>query len=370
MIKENFDNNGYSYVDLGLPSGTIWATMNIGASNPLNCGLYFQWGDTKGYTKDQIGEVKQFNWYNYKWYDDKSIFTKYTTADAKLDLEDDAAHINMGGDWHMPTPEQIKELIDNTTRKFEILNADVSYMEFRSKIDTSKYIFFPTTGYACGSSVAGVSELINIWSSVPSPNHIKNSQCLEFWSENTSLKSRARCNGFPIRGVISGQNDVHKNNKHNTAMNLVAILKNVPIGTELWSYACGTCYLKEIVEYSDYPIVCKTPTKDGQFQSIAFTKEGKRDTIYSNGKCVLFPSKDNQDWGAFEAKKVKHFEPFQKVLHIDSNNYNKNVWKADLYSHYNKEEDRYYLASGFIARYDEVIPYNGNEDKLGKEVEK
>lgn len=45
----------YDYVDLGLPSGTLWATCNVGASKPSEYGLYFQWGDTKGYTKDQVG---------------------------------------------------------------------------------------------------------------------------------------------------------------------------------------------------------------------------------------------------------------------------------------------------------------------------
>ena len=47
--------NGYDYVDLGLPSGTLWATMNVGASKPSDAGLYFQWGDTQGYTADQVG---------------------------------------------------------------------------------------------------------------------------------------------------------------------------------------------------------------------------------------------------------------------------------------------------------------------------
>lgn len=151
-------------------------------------------------------------------------------------------------------------------------------------------------------------------------------------------------------------------------LNLVEILKNVPEGTKLWSYVCGTCYLKQILKYSDYPIVCRTPTpaNDGEFQSIAFTKEGKRDTIYPNGKCVLFPSEDNQDWSTFKAPEIKHFEPFQRVLHIDNTEVHKNVWKADWYSHYDKERNRHCLTSGFIAKDCEIIPYKGNEDKLGK----
>ena len=66
------NNNGYDYVDLGLPSGTLWATMNVGASKPSDYGQYFQWGDTQGYTADQIGTSegkKEFasDWSDYKW---------------------------------------------------------------------------------------------------------------------------------------------------------------------------------------------------------------------------------------------------------------------------------------------------------------
>ena len=109
-MEKEINNNGHPYVNLELPSGTLWSTCNVGADNPSEAGLYFQWGDTVGYSIDQIGierGQKEFSWTDYK-------FTKYTTIGATLDLEDDAAHVNMGGDWHMPEPYQIKELIDNT----------------------------------------------------------------------------------------------------------------------------------------------------------------------------------------------------------------------------------------------------------------
>lgn len=118
-MGKGINNNGYEYVDLGLPSGTLWSTMNVGASKPSEYGLYFKWGDTIGYTKEQVEADKGFKWDNYKWYDnDKLKITKYTNSVLVLDildLEDDAAHVHMGGDWHMPTPIQIQELIDNTT---------------------------------------------------------------------------------------------------------------------------------------------------------------------------------------------------------------------------------------------------------------
>ena len=92
--------NGHDYVDLDLPSGTKWATMNVGASKPSDAGLYFQWGYTSGSTKDQVGKgegKKEFTWKDYKWNPsgNGNTFTKYTTTGATLELEDDAAYVNI-----------------------------------------------------------------------------------------------------------------------------------------------------------------------------------------------------------------------------------------------------------------------------------
>ena len=114
MPEEN-----HEYVDLGLPSGTLWATCNIGASAPEEYGYYFAWGETE--TKDV------YDWRTYKWcngYDNS--FTKYCTdsgygyngfTDGKteLDPEDDAAYVNWGPSWRMPTHEQQRELVEQCT---------------------------------------------------------------------------------------------------------------------------------------------------------------------------------------------------------------------------------------------------------------
>ena len=94
----------YEYVDLGLPSGTLWAKMNVGANSETDPGLYFAWGETEGYTAEQVGVDKQFTWADYKFNPsgDGETFTKYTSSDETLELIDDAAAVNMGGKWHMP----------------------------------------------------------------------------------------------------------------------------------------------------------------------------------------------------------------------------------------------------------------------------
>ena len=119
---EPVDNlDGHEYVDLGLPSGTLWATCNIGANSPEEYGDYFAWGETK--PKDYYSED------NYKWYrsdSESSGYTKYCTdsnggyngfIDNKvvLDPQDDAAYVNWGPSWRIPTTNQQKELIDKCT---------------------------------------------------------------------------------------------------------------------------------------------------------------------------------------------------------------------------------------------------------------
>ena len=212
MDKE-INNNGYDYVDLELPSGTFWATMNIGASSPSDFGLYFQWGDTIGYTEHQVGfgeGKKKFLWGDYKWSRDESNsnFSKYKDLGTTLDLEDDAAHVNMGGDWHMPTPTQIQELIENTTSTRTKLD-DVNGVMLTSKKDESNFIFIPSTGFAWYGSIFDMDGAVyhnegdgNIWSSMVSMERINCGQYLGFDSGDSSIGSGERSVGMSVRGVI------------------------------------------------------------------------------------------------------------------------------------------------------------------------
>ena len=196
----------YEYVDLGLPSGTKWATQNVGATKPSEYGQYFQWGDTIGYTANEIGTgegQKKFakDWSDYKWYSG-STFTKYTKPGATLELEDDAAHANMGGNWHTPTPAQYIELLGNTTRKWTTLDG-VSGMTLTSKKDTSKSIFFPAAGSAENGTTINVGPKCATWTSVLNTSNIRCSQYLYFERGEASIHTTSiRCQGFVVRGVI------------------------------------------------------------------------------------------------------------------------------------------------------------------------
>ena len=120
---------------------------------------------------------------------------------AKLGLEDDAAHVNMGGDWHMPTPKQIAELLNNTVSKWTTLDG-VRGRLFTSKSDSSKSIFFPAAGVAWDGSVDSRGYYGNVWSSMLGSSNVDHGQNLDFYSVNAGLYDNNRSNGLSVRGVI------------------------------------------------------------------------------------------------------------------------------------------------------------------------
>ena len=201
--------NGHDYVDLGLPSGTLWATCNVGASKPNDFGQYFSWGDTSGYTADQVGRgdgKKKFasDWSDYKWSvnGSSSNFSKYKTTGATLELEDDAAHANMGGDWHMPTPAQIQELINtaNTTRTW--IKMDGVYGSLFTSKKNGKSIFIPAAGDAWDGSVNFSGSSAGVWSSMLSKSNVLGGQHFYFNSNVVLLGDGHRYDGLSVRGVL------------------------------------------------------------------------------------------------------------------------------------------------------------------------
>ena len=101
----NNQRNGYDYVDLNLPSGTLWAKYNVGAEDFDESGYYVRWVETE--------EVKNPNHSNYK-FTCPNGFTKYNREDniKFLDPEDDIATVIMGDKWCTPTREQFNELFN------------------------------------------------------------------------------------------------------------------------------------------------------------------------------------------------------------------------------------------------------------------
>ena len=230
LLKEKYSKaTTYQPVDLGLPSGLLWANKNIGAATEEDAGLYFQWGDTAGYTAEQVGVDKQFDWTDYKWGTITNI-TKYInigpTGDGLTTLEpsDDAATQIMGSDWRMPTRADFQELVSNTDiyfvstdgtevqaiytggnwNEFKFPVADtMKGMKFYRKDVHSKYIFIPTSGIASSDSLRSTGIYGSVLSSSLGTSGIGYACYLYFDSlyGYGFIDNCSRSCGFGIRGV-------------------------------------------------------------------------------------------------------------------------------------------------------------------------
>lgn len=227
--------NGHEYVDLGLPSGTLWAKCNVGAQNETDYGLYFAWGETTGYTLEQItGSAiphKSFEWdndynestgagYKYGKFNQNGNpnygMTKYNTTDNLMELEliDDAAAVNMGGQWHIPSITQLNELINaqEVSHVLTTLNG-VNGLKIMNTVDNSKYIFLPTAGFCNYSSNtgAGISGCIQS-SSIDAWDSVDRNMSLGFISSTVVGENNyERYYGMSVRGVVTPTNEVDLN---------------------------------------------------------------------------------------------------------------------------------------------------------------
>ena len=153
--------NGHECVDLGLRSRTLWATCNVGATTPEDYGDYFAWGETV--TKEI------YDWSTYfDTNDGGNTFTKYNYEGGKdvLDPEDDAAHVNWGGSWRMPTEAEWRELHVNCTWTWTTQNGINGCKVTSNKAGyTDKFIFLPAAGAHSGSGLYYEGSTGNYWSS-------------------------------------------------------------------------------------------------------------------------------------------------------------------------------------------------------------
>ena len=173
--------SGHTWVDLGLPSGTRWATTNVGAENPEDYGDYFAWGETQPHysvngtdTTWLNGYEAGYRWTTYRYCNgSESTLTKYcsnaeygndgfTDTLTTLESTDDAATANWGAGWRMPTQEELQELYDNCTREWTEQNG-VSGRLFTGPNGNS--IFLPAAGYRSDSSLYNAVSGGYYWSS-------------------------------------------------------------------------------------------------------------------------------------------------------------------------------------------------------------
>ena len=187
------NTGGHAYVDLGLPSGLLWATCNVGATNPEDYGYYFAWGETQ--------PKSDYSWSTYQ-YGDGSTFTKYTGSDGLTTLlpEDDAATAQWGSGWRMPTQAEWQELLNNTTHVWTTQNG-VNGRLFTAT--NGNGLFLPAAGFRNGVSLSNAGEGGHYWSSSlysDDPYYARN---LGFYSSDCYMHYGNRVYGQSVRPVLS-----------------------------------------------------------------------------------------------------------------------------------------------------------------------
>ena len=161
------NHNGHEYVDLGLPSGLKWATCNVGAIKPEEYGDYFAWGET---TPKQSYEKSNYKWYKKSFFGVVYKRTKYKDErESLLEYTDDAARVNWGGKWRMPTRAEQDELRTHCTWEWTALNGIEGHKVTSKKNGNS--IFLPAAGYRNGSDFYGAGSYGSICSSSLNTNY-------------------------------------------------------------------------------------------------------------------------------------------------------------------------------------------------------
>ena len=237
-------HNGHEYVDLGLPSGTKWAKMNVGANSETDYGNYFMWGSTTPNT------VNECTWANAPFNNGSNTFNETYFNSVKdtvcpngvLAKDYDAAAANMGGDWHMPTKEQYIELFKETKNGF-VTNAGAftqfawndsngystptsttatisgwntpgflffknSYTSVTNAISAGDYLFIPAAGYCGGGEVYGVGVSGGVWASALDSENVEYAWYFSFGNGRADVSVDLRYYGWSVRGVVGQMDEI------------------------------------------------------------------------------------------------------------------------------------------------------------------
>ena len=218
--------DGHDYVDLGLTSGTKWATANVGASKPQDYGNYYAWGET--------APKSDYNWSTYKYGSASDQLTKYcsnssygkdgfTDSKTTLDLSDDAAYVNWGGKWRMPTYDQQRELRNECywvwTDSYNNSNV-AGYIVYKAKNSSDRgkkihggetpsssyklsdaHIFLPAAGNRSGGDLCSAGSDGDYCSSSLNTDYPYGAWGGYFGSDNVYRDDCNRCFGQSVRAV-------------------------------------------------------------------------------------------------------------------------------------------------------------------------
>lgn len=189
--EEEKDNAPCEAVDLGLPSGTKWASCNVGATKPEEYGGYYAWGETE--------EKEYYRWSTYIHCDGSSS-TRHDLGSDISGTQYDVAHVKWGGNWCMPTLDDIKELYENCPYEWTTLNGVNGY-KFTSKINGNS-IFLPAAGYRNYGGLYNAGEYGLYWFGTQYPNNSGDAFALNFYSGFAIWNHYERSRGYSVRPVV------------------------------------------------------------------------------------------------------------------------------------------------------------------------
>lgn len=208
-LVANFSHNligGHEYVDLGLPSGLLWAACNIGSDNPEEYGDYFAWGETE---KKDVFEIANYVYAKEGSDELHPLLTKYcnnpeygyygfTDSLTILQPEDDAALANWGDGWRMPTVEEWQELCNKTTVRCTQQNGVYGCLITASNGNS---LFLPAAGHRWGDILSGAGYDGAYWSSSLFTDFPYGAWFFDLDSGYTCVSYYGRFYGFSVRPV-------------------------------------------------------------------------------------------------------------------------------------------------------------------------
>lgn len=196
------ESDPHKYVDLGLPSGTLWATCNVGASKPEDCGDYFAWGETQPKTS--------FSWSNYALSEGSSVtltdyclIKSYGHVDgiSELSREHDAATAQWGGAWCMPTDEQARELLSSRYTKVAnyVLNGTAGFLI--SSLSNDATIFLPAAGFFTDAQNIDKGYAAFCWTKTLNASNSTSARCIYIDASSAYSDAYSRMAGCTVRPV-------------------------------------------------------------------------------------------------------------------------------------------------------------------------
>lgn len=178
--------NGYEWVDLGLPSGLKWATINVGATEPDEVGSYYAWGEIKA--KDEF-------------YADNSLTYGVPLGDFSGNPEYDVAAASWGSTWRMPTEAEVIELKDNCILEWTVIGITPGC---KVTGPNGNHIFMPSGGFATATAIDFIDSEAAYWTSTPDTSNgdMGYASFIYFYNNNYSNRAwMSRYVGMPVRPV-------------------------------------------------------------------------------------------------------------------------------------------------------------------------